>query len=181
MYYCAILNTYYFWKCKKMKKINIKTVAVLALLIAVEIVLSRLLSISLQNVKLGLSFLVVAFAAREYGILGGTLVGGLSDLVGALILPIGPYFPGFTLTAALCGAVYGIFLKNASVKKIALAQIINNFILGMLLNSFWISLLYGAPYLSLLPIRAIQAAILTAVGIPALHFMNKYVPRIAKR
>ena len=75
MYYCAILNTYYFWKCKKMKKINIKTVAVLALLIAVEIVLSRLLSISLQNVKLGLSFLVVAFAAREYGILGGTLVG----------------------------------------------------------------------------------------------------------
>ena len=84
-----------------MKKINIKTVAVLALLIAVEIVLSRLLSISLQNVKLGLSFLVVAFAAREYGILGGTLVGGLSDLVGALILPIGPYFPGFTLTAAL--------------------------------------------------------------------------------
>ena len=164
-----------------MKKINIKTVAVLALLIAVEIVLSRLLSISLQNVKLGLSFLVVAFAAREYGILGGTLVGGLSDLVGALILPIGPYFPGFTLTAALCGAVYGIFLKNASVKKIALAQIINNFILGMLLNSFWISLLYGAPYLSLLSIRAIQAAILTAVGIPALHFMNKYVPSILRK
>ena len=164
-----------------MKKINIKTVAVLALLIAVEIVISRLLSISLQNVKLGFSFLVVAFAAREYGILGGTLVGGLSDLVGAILLPIGPYFPGFTLTAALCGAVYGFFFKNASIKNIAFAQIINNFVLGMLLNSFWISVLYGSPFLSLLPIRAIQALILTAVGIPALYFMNKYVPKIAKR
>lgn len=165
----------------KMKKNNIKTVVVLALLIAVEIVLSRLLSISLQNLKLGFSFLVVAFAAREYGVFGGVAVGGLSDLVGALLLPIGPYFPGFTLTAALMGAVYGICLKRANVKKIVLAQVINNFVLGMLLNSFWISLLYGSPFLSLLPLRALQAAILTAVGVPALHFMNKYVPRIAKK
>ena len=66
--------------CAKMKKSTFRTVIVLALLLAAEIVLSRFLSISLQNLKFGFSFLVVAFAAREFGFLGGAAVGGLGDL-----------------------------------------------------------------------------------------------------
>lgn len=160
------------------KKISLRTVAVLALLTALEIVVSRFLSISTESLKIGFSFLVVAFAAREYGVAGGAVVGGLGDLVGALAFPIGPYFPGFTLTAALCGAAYGLVLKKYSVGRILLTLIINNFLLGGALNTLWISLLYGSPFMVLLPLRLMQAAVMTVVGIPALYFMNKYMPKL---
>lgn len=164
--------------CAKMKKSTFRTVIVLALLLAAEIVLSRFLSISLQNLKFGFSFLVVAFAAREFGFLGGAAVGGLGDLVGAILFPIGPYFPGFTLTAALCGASYAAAFKLKGDKWLLIALILNNFLLGAFLNSLWISLLYGTPFLALVPIRLVQAVIMTAVGFPALCLMNKYVPRL---
>ncbi len=160
------------------KKVSLRTVAVLALLTALEIVISRFLSISTESLKIGFSFLVVAFAAREYGVAGGAVVGGLGDLVGALAFPIGAYFPGFTLTSALCGAVYGLVLKTYSFKRIILTLIINNFLLGGVLNTLWISILYGSPFATLLPIRLLQAAVMTAVGVPALYFMNRYMPRL---
>ncbi len=161
-----------------MKKLNLKTVAVLALLTAAEIVFSRFLSISLWNVKFGFSFLIVAFAAREFGPAGGAAVGGLGDLVGALLFPIGPYFPGFTLSAALCGAVFGVALRKGGALRITLALCVNNLLFGTVVNSFWISLLYGAPFLGLLPIRLLQAGIMIVIGIPAIYFMNRYVPKI---
>lgn len=161
-----------------MKKISLRTIAVLGLLTALEIIISRFLSISTESLKLGFSFVVVAFAAREYGVLGGAVVGGAGDLLGAILFPIGPYFPGFTLTAALCGTVYGILFKTYTVKKIVAAQLINNFILGGLLNTLWISVLYGAPFMSLIPLRMLGAVVTTVVGIPLLYFMNKYMPKL---
>ena len=128
-----------------------KKLTMLALLTALEIILSRFLSISAWNIKIGFSFVPVVIAGILYGPLEAGAVGALGDLLGALLFPIGPYFPGFTLTAFLSGLVFGFFLhKEISVRNTLIAVLIHQFVLGLLLNTFWISVLYESPFLPLL-------------------------------
>ena len=131
-----------------------QNLAVLALLVAANIVLSRFLSINVWNMKIGFTFLTVAFAAYFFGPVAAALVGGLGDLVGALAFPIGPYFPGFTATAVLTGLCFGIFLyNNCNIVKIIISVLINELIGSLIINSFWISVLYSSPFKALVVSR----------------------------
>ena len=145
-------------------RFSTRKLTAMGLLIALEIVLSRFLSINAWNIKIGLSFLPVAAAGILLGPLEAGIVGALADFLGALLFPIGAYFPGFTLTAFLTGLVYGLFLRGGrSFWRVAAAVGINQGVLSLLLNTLWISLLYGSPYGPLLATRLVQCAILTAV------------------
>ena len=145
-------------------KFTTRTITTLALLTAIEIVLSRFLSISAWNIKIGFSFVPVVVAALLFGPIGAGIVGALGDFVGAILFPIGAYFPGFTLTAFLTGCVFGLFLqKEQNWPRYIAAVGINQFVLSLFLNTLWISILYGSPYGPLLATRVIQSIILTTV------------------
>ena len=155
----------------------------LAMLTAMEVVLNRFLSIKTQELKIGFSFVPVVIAAMLYGPLGGGCVAALGDFIGAMLFPNGPFFAGFTFTALLTGAVFGLFLhKSQKPVWIIVSVAINQLILSLLLNSLWIHLLYGSPYFPLLGTRLVQCAILIPVQIvcifalaPALQQVKKYV------
>ena len=162
-----------------MKQLSTKTLSTLALLIALEIILSRFLSLSAWNTKIGFSFVPVAAAAILFGPLSAGIVAALADLLGALLFPIGPYFPGFTLTAFLTGLVFGLFLHNSqSFLRILAAVLINQLLLSLLLNSYWISLLYGSPYAPLLVTRLLQCGVLAAVQLALIPALAKLLERI---
>ena len=145
-------------------KFSTRKLTAMGLLIALEVVLSRFLSINAWNIKIGLSFLPVAAAGILLGPLEAGIVAALADFLGALLFPIGAYFPGFTLTAFLTGLVYGLFLRSGrSFWRVAAAVGINQGILSLLLNTWWISLLYGSPYGPLLATRVVQCIILTVL------------------
>lgn len=147
-----------------MKKINTKLIVTIGLLTAIQIVLSRFLSINAWNIKIGFAFVPVFVAAWLYGPVPAMLVGGLGDFLGAILFPIGPYFPGFTLSCALTGLVFGLLLhKKQSLPRIAAAVCLNQFGISLFLTTLWISMLYGSSYSALLSIRLVQAAILSAV------------------
>ena len=151
-----------------------KILTILGVLTAMEVVLNRFLSINAWNIKIGFSFIPVVIAAMLFGPLGGGAVGALGDFLGAILFPIGAYFPGFTLTAFLMGAVFGLFLKKEqTLPRAAAAAGINQFILGLFLNTFWISLLYGSPYLPLLSTRVMQSALLTAVQVVVIPLLAR--------
>lgn len=157
-----------------MIKTDTKTLTTLGVLLAMEIVLARFLSISAWNIRVGFSFVPVAIAAIVYGPVAGAVVAGLGDFLGAILFPMGPYFPGFTVTAVLTGAVYGLFLhKKISISGIVGAVGINQLILSLFLNSLWISILYGSPYVPLLGTRIIQCAILVPVQFIVIHTMGR--------
>ena len=146
--------------------IRLRMILVLAMLTALEIVLNRFASIRTWNLKIGFSFIPIVVAAMLYGPLGGAAVAGLGDLIGALLFPNGPFFPGFTLTALLTGLVFGLFLKkNQKPLPVLLAVGINQLILSLLLNTLWISMLYGSPFFPTLVSRLPQCAILIPVQI----------------
>ena len=152
-------------KTKKTKKIGIRCIATIAVMIALEVVLTRLLAINTLGLKIGFGFVPVVAACLLYGPLGGAVVGGLGDLVGSLLFPVGAYFPGFTLTAVITGAVWGLFLHTKTKKgfflRTVIASLLNNLVVGLLVNSYWISALfspksYGACIVSRLPEYAIM-------------------------
>ena len=159
-------------------KLDTKSLVTIALLVAMEVVLSRFLSINAWNIKIGFSFLPIVIGAMLYGPIAGGLIGALGDFLGATLFPIGAYFPGFTLTAFLTGFVFGLFLyKSQSIPRIVGAVLVNQCVLSLCLNTLWISILYGSPYGPLFVTRIVQTVILIAVQIVTIIAVAKVMPR----
>ncbi len=161
------------------KGISVQRLVILGVLIAMEVVLSRFVSISTWNIKIGFAFIPVAAAAILMGPVEAAVCGGLADFLGATLFPIGTYFPGFTVTAGLTGFVFGLFFhREQTPARVIPAVLINQFILGLLINSYWISLLYGSPYKALLATRIVQSLILTVVQTAGILVLGKLLQRI---
>ena len=70
-------------------KITLRQLTVSALLIALDVVFSRVLAINTPLMKIGLGFAAVAVAAMLYGPAWAALTAALGDLIGALLFPTG--------------------------------------------------------------------------------------------
>ena len=161
-----------------MQKFNTRTLVTMAMLVAVEIVLSRFLSVSAWNTKIGFAFVPVAVAAVLLGPLEEGVVAALADFLGAILFPTGPYFPGFTLTAFLMGLSYGLFHRDQRLPRVLLAVAIHQFILSLLLNTLWVSILNGSPFGPLVISRLPQCAVLTVVQLVVIQLIVRLAPRL---
>ena len=124
--------------------ITLRQLTVSALLIALDVVFTRVLAINTPLMKIGLGFTAVAVSAMLYGPLWAALTAGLGDLIGALLFPTGAYFPGFTLTAALTGLIFGLFLYRREGKwlRAFLAALTNSFFVTLALNTLLIAVFF---------------------------------------
>lgn len=149
------------------KKNFTRKLCIAALLTAAAIVLSRLVPvINFWSTKIDFSFAAVMLAACILGPVGGLAVGGLADLIGAILFPIGAYFPGFTVTAAITGLVFGLLLyKKCNLVRIIIAVVSTQLVCGLLLNTWFISILYTKAFTALLVTRLVQFAVMSAVEI----------------
>ncbi len=163
----------------------------LALLCAMQIVFARFLVIPIgSSVRFSLSFIAVVIAAKHFGIVGGVLVYGLGDFLGATIFPTGGAFQvGFTLTAIVSGLIYGVFLgkeldrfwkkiipfDKKGIIRIVLSVLSSQIICSLLLNSFWLSFYYGMPFWARLGTRIPQVLIIGALEI---IFMSLFLEKI---
>ena len=149
------------------KKNLTKQLCALALLIAVGVVLGRLVPVlSVWNTKIEFSFVAVMLAACIAGPVGGLVTGALIDFIGAIILPTGLYFPGFTATAALTGLVFGLLLyKKCNLGRIVIAVLSTQLVCSFLLNTLFISILYTKAFTVLLATRAIQVVVMSVIEI----------------
>lgn len=162
-----------------MKKKSTQMLVTIGLLVALHIILSRFLSINAWNIKIGFAFVAVFTGAYLYGPVAGAAVGGLGDFLGAILFPIGAYFPGFTLNCALTGLVMGLLLyKKQSPLRVVLTAVINELGISMWITPLWISILYGSPYWPLIISRLPQIAILFVVEIVVIFLMIKIMERI---
>ncbi len=132
-----------------------------ALLLALEIILTRFCSISTPILRMGFGFLPIAVLGIMYGPSGLIAAYALGDFIGAILFPIGPYFPGFTLTAGLSGLVFGLVLykKPVTIKNAFVASAIVVLALDLALNTYWLSILWGDAYIALIPTRLLKVVL----------------------
>lgn len=156
-------------------KISARSVSMIGILVAMEIVLARF-SIHTWNVKIGFSFAPIVVAAILYGPVAGGLVAAIGDIISAVLFPVGAYFPGFTLTAFLTGAVFGFCLrKKVSAWNVILSVVIVQGLISQCLNTYWISFLYGTPYNILFWTRIYQTLGMAAVQAAGIVLIDKKV------
>lgn len=140
---------------------RLSVIVTVALLIALDVILTRFLSIQTQFLRIGFGFLPVAVAGIAFGPFWGAVTGAVGDILGMIIYPTAEYFPGFTLTALLTGLIYGLFLykKTVSVPRLLAASAAVCIFLNLLLDTLWLNIMYGNAFLVLLPARAVKCLI----------------------
>ena len=166
---------------QKSKKFNSRAITELALLIALEVILSRFLSIHTPIVRIGFGFLPLAIMGILYGSWTAGIAAIFADLIGFILFPTGTYFPGFTLTAFLTGFTYGFFLhkKPKLHLRILCSVLIVCVLLNLVLDTFWLSLLMGKGYIGLLPTRVIKVLIMIPVQfISIILVWNKFLIKL---
>lgn len=122
-------------------------IAVCAMFIAISCVLSFFKVGITTNVNVTLFFLPIAVSAMLLGPLASMAVGGVADLLGCIIRPTGPYFPGFTLNAIITGLIYGLFFysKKPRLWQVIVARLVVMVAVDLILTPLWLHILYGTP------------------------------------
>lgn len=164
-----------------MKKLSTKDFVLVSLLLALNIVLSRFLSISAWNFKIGFTFLTIFVCGHLYGPIVTGIFAGLGDLIGSLLFPIGAYFPGFTFTAMFTGVVFGIFLyKNIKTKNIIICSLMYEIVGTLFINTYWIHLIYNTNFLVLFSTRIFQCIVMIIVEILSMKLLANALPRLER-
>ena len=128
---------------KELKKT--RSLAVAAMLLAIAVVLGFFSVQLTESIRISFTFLANELTGMLFGPVVGMLEGGLADIVNYMIKPTGPFFPGFTLTAAISGFIYGLFLYRKNLKwfHVALARITVIVFCHWGLNTLWLSIMGG--------------------------------------
>ena len=132
------------------------------MLVAFDVIFSRLLAFNVLIAKVGLGFAATAVCAMLYGPVWAGVCAALADLVGALLFPTGAYFPGFTATAALSGVIYGAFLYKGrpNFKRCFFAALTNSLVVTLVINSLMIHFVFGPELVALMATRSAQTVIM---------------------
>ncbi|MCL2224436.1 MAG: folate family ECF transporter S component [Defluviitaleaceae bacterium] len=151
-------------------------IVTVALLIAMDVVLTRVFSINTPILRIGFGFLPVAVCAMMFGPIWAAAAAALADIIGiTLFAPMAAPFPGFTLSAALVGVVFGLFLYKSRGHwfRILCAAAINCFGIGLLLNTFWLTIITDNPFFALLPTRLVQSSVMIVIQFVTLNLIEK--------
>lgn len=129
---------------------NLQSLVIIAMLLALRVVLGMFANTTLpifgNAVKISGAFLPIAIAGAMFGPIPALLIGALGDVISFLLVPTGTYFPGFTISGALTGAIYGFFLfKNKiTLPRVVIAWAVNTLVVETFLAAYWLFLLYSA-------------------------------------
>ena len=155
-------------------KLDIRKLAISAMLITLDVLFTRVLAINTPLMKIGFGFAAVALSAMLYGPLWAMLTAALGDIVGALIFPTGSFFPGFTLTAAVTGLIFGLCLhkKRGSRLRPVLAAGLNCLLVTLLANTALIAYISGNSFGVLFTARIVQFFVMLPVQAVVLLWLN---------
>ncbi len=163
---------------------NNKKIILSAMLLAFTIVFARFLSIKTQFLVISLSFIPIMMSGIWLGSKYTMTIGALGDFIGAILFPFGTYFPGFTISAAISGYIYGAVLYNNDTKqmenkrfifRLFISSFLVLVIVNILITSLWLHILYGEAYLIILYTRAITSLVMLPIQISVIYFLSKYL------
>lgn len=148
-----------------------------AMLIALNIVLTRFLAIQTQFLRISFSFLPIAIFAMLAGPVPGAIAAAIADILGALLFPSGPFFFGFTLSALIYGLIYGIsfYKKEMSLKRITIAVLIVSLLVDAYINTHWLAILWETQFELIFITRLVKALIMAPVQILTIALFCKFL------
>ena len=148
------------------KKTSVRTLTMLALLVAMSIVFSRVLSISTGFVRFNLGSLPVLLAGILFGPWAGFVVGMVADIIGGVLAGYA-INPLITLGAASIGLVGGLGWQKLSHlrtgNRLWCSVLAAHFVGSMVINSLALHIFYGYQW-PVLAARIPNAIVLSAIN-----------------
>ena len=166
-------------------KTQVRTLVMLALLVAMSIVFGRVLTISTGFVRFNLGSLPVLLAALLFGPWAGFAVGAVADIIGGVLAGYA-INPLLTLGAAAIGLVAGYAWQKLPQGSIGLrlgtSVLLGHFVGSMVINSLALRIFYGYAWGVLLA-RIPNALVLSAVNTVLLRVLleNRSLMKLAKK
>lgn len=144
----------------RQNQVYIRQLSLTALMAALSIVLTRIVSILIigGSNRIGLGLVPIHLTGFLLGPFWGALCGLISDLIGVLINPMGTIFWGITVTTVLQGVIPGVVIRLWKGKDswgVAIALAISYVSLSLLLQSYWLSILMARPFTEMVAVRAL--------------------------
>lgn len=102
----------------KKHRLDARMIAIMGLLIALMVTLSRLVAIETPFIKISVTFIPQVIMGILFGPFWSGIGAVLADLVGMALFSKSTFFIGFTLNAFIEGAIYGFF----SIEKKSLGK-----------------------------------------------------------
>ena len=156
-----------------LKKLSTRLITISGFLIALNVVLSRFITIP-GIINFG-GFPII-FAGIVFRPIVGGIVGAVGDVVSFLVRPTGPFMPHFVLTSALTGIIPGILMKvlkgdvdELPFWKIFLSILVGQVITSVLMVPYFRNILFGHPLI----VTMTKAATKQAINIPVYSVLIK--------
>ena len=159
---------------------KVQSICLCGLFVAAYVALSFFSIKMTEFLEFRFAFLALAAAAAYGGPVMGMAAGLTGDVISFFAAPqTGPFFPGFTISYALLGFLFGMILSRSRITPLrAFAAGLAEFIIACTLNTLWLHFMYGMEWEYLFTIRLIKNAVSLGVNTVLLFVFMKAFSRI---
>ena len=169
------------WKDSLKEFSVLKNLALCGVLCALAIVLGFMTSISIgQYIRIGFSGIPNQMVDYLFGPAVGCIFSAVLDILKYLVKPTGPFFPGFTVSAAAGGLIYGysFYRHEVSLLRVFITELLVKTVVNVGLNTIWLNLLYSKAILAILPGRILSNVIMLPIDTAIVYFVLKLTKRV---
>lgn len=164
-----------------LRPLSLKGISYLAILMAIQIVLSRLV-VGNANVQFGFAFITAALIGRWYGPFWSVGIAIIVDFISTMISGQA-YFIGFALSAVVAALIYSFaFFKHPKIGlvRIIVVVLLITVVINIFMNSYWVSILAHTNFWYFLPMRLVKNCISAPLQIGILYWIlnNKTINRM---
>lgn len=168
------------WKASAQEFHSIRVITTCGVLAALGVVLKYVASIDIgQFIRIGISGIPDLITAAMFGPVVGGIFGAVLDILKYIVEPNGPFFPGFTLNAALTAVIFGMILyrKKVTFLRVLIAEIITKVTVSMFLTAVWLSVLYGQAFTIIFTARIISCLVMIPIDAAITYAILKLLRR----
>ena len=164
----------------KKHRLDARMIAIMGLLIALMVTLSRLVAIETPFIKISVTFIPQVIMGILFGPFWSGIGAVLADLVGMALFSKSAFFIGFTLNAFIEGAIYGFFFyrKEITWKNAILATLSVTLIINLFLTPLCLALMYHVPLFSWVvwAPRLLKTVIWLPIQSIAIYYVGRSIP-----
>lgn len=166
-------------------KLDLRTLVTLALLMAINIILTRIFVIYITDFsRIDFGNIPIILAGLFFGPVAGALTGAVADIFGSAVLSGRGWFPPLTVGPLLMGLIPGLlrfWLKDkVTWTRVLVIIILAEAVASIAWKTYWLSVLYNMEYAALLVLRGPVAVAMVAIETLLIYILYKRLLPVVK-
>ncbi len=174
-----------YWRTALLELKNVRTLIFAALMIALRVIF-KTISIPIgMDLRINTAYLINAFGAMVFGPVVAIAAASITDTLGCLLFPTGPYFFPFIFQEIAGSLIFALFLyrTDLTAKKVILSRFCINFfvniVLGTPLMMLYYQMVLGKYYAPFDLMRILKNLVLFPFeSVVLILFLDLTVPRL---